>query len=67
LDFECSHTAERIRHQADFLSPLQELLRLGVIGVGRDAAEKLNAYEAANAYQVDPEIEQFLELLQQAA
>jgi hypothetical protein len=32
-----------------------------------DAAEKLNAYEAANAYQVDPEVEQFLELLQQAA
>ena len=32
-----------------------------------DAAEKLKAYEAANAYQVDPEVEQFLELLQQAA
>ena len=32
-----------------------------------DAAEKLNAYEAANAYQVDPEVEQFLALLQQAA
>ena len=32
-----------------------------------DAAEKLNAYESANAYQVAPEVEQFLELLQQAA
>jgi hypothetical protein len=32
-----------------------------------DAAEKLNAYEAANAYQVDPEVEQFLGLLKQAA
>jgi len=32
-----------------------------------DAAEKLNAYEAANANQVDLEVELFLELVQQAA
>jgi hypothetical protein len=32
-----------------------------------DAAEKLSAYEAANAYRVDPEVEQFLKRLQQAA
>jgi hypothetical protein len=32
-----------------------------------DAAEKLNAYEVANAYHVDPEVQQFLELLQRAA
>jgi hypothetical protein len=32
-----------------------------------DAAENLNAYEVANAYQVDPEVQRFLELLQRAA
>jgi hypothetical protein len=32
-----------------------------------DAAEKLRAFEAANAYRVDPEVEQFLERFQQAA
>jgi len=32
-----------------------------------DAAEKLRAFEAANAYRVDPEVEQFLERLQRAA
>ena len=32
-----------------------------------DAAEKLRAFEAANAYRMDPEVEQFLERLQRAA
>jgi hypothetical protein len=32
-----------------------------------DAAEKLRAYEAATEYQVEPEIQQFLERLQRAA
>jgi hypothetical protein len=32
-----------------------------------DAAEKLNAYEAASAHKVDSEVEQFLKLLKQAA
>jgi hypothetical protein len=32
-----------------------------------DADEKLRAFEAANAYRVDPEVEQFLERLQRAA
>jgi hypothetical protein len=32
-----------------------------------DAAEKLRSYEAATEYQVEPEIQQFLEPLQRAA
>jgi hypothetical protein len=32
-----------------------------------DAVERLNAYEAAHTYQMDPDVEQFLGLLKQAA
>lgn len=32
-----------------------------------DAAEKLRAFDAANAYRMDPEVEQFLKRLQEAA
>jgi hypothetical protein len=32
-----------------------------------DAAEKLRAFEAANAYRVYPEVQQFLERLRRAA
>jgi CHASE2 domain-containing sensor protein len=32
-----------------------------------DTAEKLRAFEAANAYRVEPEVEQFLERLQRGA
>ncbi|MDP9014097.1 MAG: hypothetical protein M3O41_15850 [Pseudomonadota bacterium] len=32
-----------------------------------DAAERLNAYEAAPTHQTDPDVQQFLGLLKQAA
>jgi hypothetical protein len=32
-----------------------------------DVAEKLKSYQAANTYKINPEVEQFLERLQQAA
>ena len=43
------------------------LRRCDVLLLNGDAAEKLRAFEAGNAYRVDPEVEQFLERLQRAA